>query len=286
MSISRKEAKNIASVLVEGMPYIQRFSNKKIVIKYGGAAMLEDKLRQGFARDIALMKLVGMYPVVIHGGGPQIGAELERRNIQTKFLEGYRVTNKKTMTVVKKVLGREINNQIVQLIKSFGGNAESLSWFNSDLIKASKLNEGKLGLVGKVDSVKVSELNKLLKRNSIPIVSPIGIDKKGNYLNINADLVAGKMAHILQAGKYLILTNTTGILDDKDKLIKSINAHEVRNLIKKGVISKGMLPKIESALEAVSSGVEHVQIINGTIDHSVLLELFTDSGIGTMIRRL
>lgn len=283
MSISKKEAKNIASVLVEGMPYIQRFSNKKIVIKYGGAAMLEDKLRQGFARDIALMKLVGMYPVVIHGGGPQIGAELERRNIETKFLEGYRVTDKKTMTVVKKVLGREINNQIVQLIKSFGGNAESLSWFNSDLIKASKLNEGKLGLVGKVDSVKVSELNKLLKKNSIPIVSPIGIDKKGNYLNINADLVAGRIASTLKAEKLILLTDVAGIKDKNGRLLSKISKRKAKQLIKTKVIKGGMSPKLSSSLDSIQKGTKSVTITDGRVPHAVLLEVLTDEGVGTLI---
>ena len=283
MTVSRKDAENIASVLVEGMPYIRRFSNKKIVIKYGGAAMLKNELRQGFARDVALMKLVGMYPIVIHGGGPQIGAELERKNIETSFYEGYRVTNKATMTVVKKVLGKEINKEIVQLIKSFGGSAESLSWFNSDLIKASKLNEERLGLVGKVNSVKVSEITKLLKRNCIPIISPIGKDDKGNYLNINADLVAGKIASTLKAEKLILLTDVAGIKDEDGKFLSKITKRKAKQLIKSNVIKGGMSPKLSSSLDSIQKGTKSVTITDGRVPHAVLLEVLTDEGVGTLI---
>ena len=283
MTVSRIDAEKIASVLVEGMPYIQRFSNKRIVIKYGGAAMLKNKLRQGFARDIALMKLVGMHPIVNHGGGPQIGAELERKNIETSFYEGYRVTNKATMTVVKKVLGKEINKEIVQLIKSFGGSAESLSWFNSDLIKASKLNEEKLGLVGKVNTVKISEITKLLKKNYIPIISPIGKDNEGNYLNINADLVAGKIASSLKAEKLILLTDVAGIKDEDGKFLSKITKRKAKQLIKTNVIKGGMSPKLSSSLNSIKKGTKSVTITDGRVPHAVLLEVLTDEGVGTLI---
>ena len=250
------EKLSTAKVLIEALPYIQHLSNKVIVIKFGGNAMTDDTLRNNFARDVVLLKQVGLHPVIVHGGGPQITSHLKKLGIESKFAHGLRITDPESIHTIEMVLGGLVNKDI--------------DFKNT-------------GTVQSIDPEVVSLLD---GSPFIPVIAPIGIGDDGTTYNINADLVAGKMAHILQAGKYLILTNTSGILDDKDKLIKSINAHEVRKLIKKGVISRGMLPKIESALEAVSSGVEHVQIINGTIDHSVLLELFTDSGIGTMIRRL
>ena len=229
------------------------------------------------------MKLVGMHPIVIHGGGPQIRAELERKNIETSFYEGYRVTNKATMTVVKKVLGKEINKEIVQLIKSFGGSAESLSWFNSDLIKASKLNEEKLGLVGKVNTVKISEITKLLKKNYIPIISPIGKDNEGNYLNINADLVAGKIASSLKAEKLILLTDVAGIKDEDGKFLSKITKRKAKQLIKTNVIKGGMSPKLSSSLNSIKKGTKSVTITDGRVPHAVLLEVLTDEGVGTLI---
>ena len=286
------EKLSTAKVLIEALPYIQQLSNKVIVIKFGGNAMTDDTLRNNFARDVVLLKQVGLHPVIVHGGGPQITSHLQKLGIESKFANGLRITDPESIHIIEMVLGGLVNKDIVNSITSHGGKAVGLSGKDGGLIRAKKVvGEGEFKDIdfkntGTVQSIDPEVVSLLDGSPFIPVIAPIGIGDDGTTYNINADLVAGKMAHILQAGKYLILTNTTGILDDKDKLIKSINAHEVRNLIKKGVISKGMLPKIESALEAVSSGVEHVQIINGTIDHSVLLELFTDSGIGTMIRRL
>ena len=286
------EKLSTAKVLIEALPYIQQLSNKVIVIKFGGNAMTDDTLRNNFARDVVLLKQVGLHPVIVHGGGPQITSHLEKLGIESKFANGLRITDPESIHIIEMVLGGLVNKDIVNSITSHGGKAVGLSGKDGGLIRAKKVvGEGEFKDIdfkntGTVQSIDPEVVSLLDGSPFIPVIAPIGIGDDGTTYNINADLVAGKMAHILQAGKYLILTNTTGILDDKDKLIKSINAHEVRNLIKKGVISKGMLPKIESALEAVSSGVEHVQIINGTIDHSLLLELFTDSGIGTMIRRL
>ena len=286
------EKLSTAKVLIEALPYIQQLSNKVIVIKFGGNAMTDVTLRNNFARDVVLLKQVGLHPVIVHGGGPQITSHLKKLGIESKFANGLRITDPESIHIIEMVLGGLVNKDIVNSITSHGGKAVGLSGKDGGLIRAKKvIGEGEFKNIdfkntGTVQSIDPEVVSLLDGSPFIPVIAPIGIGEDGTTYNINADLVAGKMAHILQAGKYLILTNTTGILDEKDKLIKSINAHEVRKLIKKGVISKGMLPKIESALEAVSSGVEHVQIINGTIDHSVLLELFTDSGIGTMIRRL
>ncbi|MFL2698170.1 MAG: acetylglutamate kinase [Gammaproteobacteria bacterium] len=284
MSIKRKQAENIASVLVEGMPYIQRFSGKKIVIKYGGAAMSEENLKKGFARDIALMKLVGMLPIVIHGGGPQIGHELKKKKIETKFINGYRVTDEKTMKVVKKILGREINKEIVDLIDSFGGKAKTLSWFNSNLLKASKLiHEEDLGLVGKVDSVRTSDINKVLRKEYIPIISPIGKDKSGNCLNINADLVAGKIASTIKAEKLILLTDVSGVQDKKGSVLSKISTYEAKKLLKTDTIKGGMSPKLSSSLESINEGTKSAHIIDGRVPHAVLLEVLTDDGVGTLI---
>ena len=285
------EKLSTAKVLIEALPYIQQLSNKVIVIKFGGNAMTDDTLRNNFARDVVLLKQVGLHPVIVHGGGPQITSHLKKLGIESKFANGLRITDPESIHTIEMVLGGLVNKDIVNSITSHGGKAVGLSGKDGGLIRAKVIGEGEFKDIdfkntGTVQSIDPEVVSLLDGSPFIPVIAPIGIGDDGTTYNINADLVAGKMAHILQAGKYLILTNTSGILDDKDKLIKSINAHEVRKLIKKGIISKGMLPKIESALEAVSSGVEHVQIINGTIDHSVLLELFTDSGIGTMIRRL
>ena len=241
--ILRENTANIpstANVLIEALPYIQKLANKIIVIKFGGNAMIDNKLKNNFARDVVLLKQVGLHPVIVHGGGPQITSYLEKMGIKSEFVDGMRVTDEKSIEMIEMVLGGSINKEIVNLLDS---------------------------------------------TSFIPVIAPIGIGEDYTTYNINADIVAGKIAKILQAGKYLVLTNTTGIFDNDGNLIKSMNAEQVRQLIKKGVISSGMLPKVESALEAVSAGVENVQIIDGTIDHALLLELFTDEGVGTMIRR-
>ena len=280
-----------AKVLIEALPYIQQLSNKVIVVKFGGNAMTDETLRNNFARDMVLLKQVGLHPVIIHGGGPQITSYLKKLGIESEFANGLRISDPESIHIIEMVLGGLVNKDIVNSITSHGGKAVGLSGKDGGLIRAKKvIGEGEFKNIdfkntGTVKSIDPEVVSLLDGSPFIPVIAPIGIGDDGKTYNINADLVAGKMANILQAGKYLILTNTSGILDDNDNLIKSINADQIRKLIKKGVISKGMLPKIESALEAVSSGVEHVQIIDGTVDHAVLLELFTDSGIGTMIRR-
>ena len=280
-----------ARVLIEALPYIQQLSNKVIVVKFGGNAMMDDALRNNFARDMVLLKQVGLHPVIVHGGGPQITSYLKKLGIESEFANGLRITDPESVHIIEMVLGGLVNKDIVNSITSHGGKAVGLSGKDGGLIRAKKvIGEGEFKNIdfkntGTVQSIDPEVVSLLDGSPFIPVIAPIGIGDDGKTYNINADLVAGKMAHILEAGKYLILTNTSGILDEKNNLIKSINADQVRALIHKGVISKGMLPKIESALEAVSSGVEQVQIIDGTVDHAVLLELFTDSGIGTMIRR-
>ena len=282
---------NTAKVLIEALPYIQQLSNKVIVVKFGGNAMTDDTLRNNFARDMVLLKQVGLHPVIVHGGGPQITSYLKKLGIESEFANGLRITDPESVHIIEMVLGGLVNKDIVNSITSHGGKAVGLSGKDGGLIRAKKvIGEGEFKNIdfkntGTVQSIDPEVVSLLDGSPFIPVIAQIGIGDDGKTYNINADLVAGKMAHILEAGKYLILTNTSGILDEKNNLIKSINADQVRTLIQKGVISKGMLPKIESALEAVSSGVEHVQMIDGTVDHAVLLELFTDSGIGTMIRR-
>ena len=283
---------NTANILTEALPYIQQLSNKVIVIKFGGNAMIDGSLKNNFARDIVLLKQVGLHPVIIHGGGPQITSHLDKLGIKSKFANGMRITDPESIHIIEMVLGGLVNKDIVNSITSHGGKAVGLSGKDGGLIRAKKIiGEGEYKDIdfkntGTVQSIDPEVVSLLDGSPFIPVIAPIGIGDDGTTYNINADLVAGKIAHILQANKYLILTNTTGILDGDNHLIKSINADKVKKLINEGVISSGMLPKIESALEAVSYGVEHVQIIDGTVDHAVLLELFTDEGIGTMIRRL
>ncbi len=286
MSIDRKQAQNIASVLSKGLPYIQRFYGKTIVIKYGGAAMSKTSLKEGFARDIALMKLVGMNPVIVHGGGPQIGSELKSAGIKTNFISGFRVTDRKTMKIVRRVLGQEINKEIVDLIKGFGAEAFAMTRYNKNIIRSSKLrlNEGKdLGLVGKVESIQNKEIKKKIDKGVIPVISPLGFNRKGECLNINADLVAGKIASSLKSEKLILLTDVEGIQEKKGKLISRINKKEAKSLLAQTVVEGGMKPKLESCMEAISTGVRSCHIIDGRLPHAVLLEVLTDEGIGTMI---
>ena len=286
MSVDRKQAQNIASVLSEGLPYIQRFYGKTIVIKYGGAAMSKTSLKEGFARDIALMKLVGMNPVIVHGGGPQIGSELKSAGIKTSFISGFRVTDRKTMKIVRRVLGQEINKEIVGLIKGFGAEAFAMTRYNKNIIRSSKLrlNEGKdLGLVGKVESIQNKEIKKKIDKGVIPVISPLGFNRKGECLNINADLVAGKIASSLKSEKLILLTDVEGIQEKKGKLISKINKKEAKSLLAQTIVEGGMKPKLESCMEAISTGVRSCHIIDGRLPHAVLLEVLTDEGIGTMI---
>ena len=296
MSIVADSAQNIAHVLTEALPYIRRFSGKTMVIKYGGNAMVEQPLKDGFARDIVLMKLVGINPVVVHGGGPQIGQLLKRLGKATEFVQGMRVTDSETMDVVEMVLGGLVNKEIVNLINRHGGGAVGLTGKDGDLIHARKLVLQRdapeleapeildLGHVGEVDSIDPGVINMLVQGDFIPVVAPIGVGQDGFSYNINADLVAGKMAEVLQAEKLVLLTNTAGLLDQQGRLIRQLEVARVNQLIADGVIHGGMLPKIRCAIEAVQSGVRAAHILDGRVEHAVLLDLFTDEGVGTLIR--
>ena len=286
MSISRKQAENIASVLSEGLPYIQKFKDKIIVVKYGGAAMTEESLKQSFTRDIALMKLVGMKPVIVHGGGPQIGSELNKAGIESEFINGLRVTSKSAMNVVKKVLGTQINNEIVRLIKQFGGNAISFNHNKYQIIKASKKDHNHdvdLGYVGNVERIVTGELKKRIKNGFVPVIAPIGISKDSNYLNINADAVAGEVAISLKAEKLILLTDVKGIGNSNNDLISKISLSKGQKLLNEKFIKGGMRPKLTAALDAKKNGVKSSHIIDGRVPHAVLLEVLTEEGVGTMI---
>ena len=302
MTLSSSSAMNIAHVLTEALPYIQRFQGKTIVIKYGGNAMVDDALKNGFARDIVLMKLVGINPVVVHGGGPQIGQLLQRLGKQSEFVDGMRVTDSETMDVVEMVLGGLVNKEIVSLINQQGGCAVGLTGKDGGMIRAtqlvmsrtpSKLEAAELnvpeiidmGHVGEVASIDASLINMLVSGNFIPVVAPIGVGADGRSYNINADLVAGKLAEVLQAEKLMLLTNIPGVLDKQGNVLTNLDPHQVDALIADGTLYGGMLPKIRCALEAVQGGVKAAHIIDGRVEHAVLLELFTDEGVGTLIRR-
>ena len=286
MSISRRQAENIASVLSEGLPYIQKFKDKIIVVKYGGAAMTEESLKQSFTRDIALMKLVGMKPVIVHGGGPQIGSELIKAGIESEFINGLRVTSKSAMNVVKKVLGTQINNEIVKLIKEFGGNAISFNHNKYQIIKASKKDHNydvDLGYVGNVERIITGELKKRIKNGFVPVIAPIGISKDRSYLNINADAVAGEVATSLKAEKLILLTDVKGIGDSNNDLISKVSLSKGQKLLNEKFIKGGMMPKLTAALDAKKKGVKSCHIIDGRVPHAVLLEVLTEEGVGTMI---
>jgi|TARA_B100000767_G_scaffold269851_1_gene292421 acetylglutamate kinase len=283
-------------VLTEALPYIQRFHGQTIVIKYGGNAMTDESLKNSFARDVVLMKLVGINPVIVHGGGPQIGNLLDKLGIESKFFNGMRVTDSQTMDVVQMVLGGLVNQEIVSLLNTHGGRAVGVTGKDGSLIQAKKLPMPAspdpassaseiidIGHVGAITKIDVDVLNTLKDSQFIPVIAPIGVGDKGESYNINADIVAGAIAECLGAEKLLLLTNTPGILDANKKTISTIAKTEVEQLIADGVINEGMLPKVDCALKAVSAGVRSVQIVDGRIPHALLLELFTDSGIGTQI---
>jgi acetylglutamate kinase len=297
MSLTAEAAGNVAHVLSEALPYIQRFGGKTIVIKYGGNAMVDEDLKAGFARDVVLMKLVGINPVVVHGGGPQIGDLLKRLGKQSEFVQGMRVTDAETMDVVEMVLGGLVNKEIVNLINRHGGSAVGLTGKDGDLIRARKLNLTRanpeaqvpeiidIGHVGEVESIDASVVDMLVHGNFIPVIAPIGVGEDGRSYNINADLVAGKMAEVLNAEKLILLTNTQGLLDKQHNLLTGLTLESVDELIADGTITGGMLPKIRCALDAVKAGVSAAHIIDGRVPHAVLVELFTDQGVGTLIRR-
>ncbi|MDD3516808.1 MAG: acetylglutamate kinase [Chromatiales bacterium] len=289
-------ATDIARVLIEALPYIQRFSGKTLVIKYGGNAMVDEHLKQGFARDIVLLKQVGINPVVVHGGGPQIGQLLARLGIETRFVDGLRVTDRETMDVVQMVLGGLVNKEIVNLINGFGGRAVGLTGKDGGLIRARRLTRTRqtpemnvpeiidLGHVGEVAAIDPAVVNMLDSGDFIPVIAPIGVGDDGAAYNINADTVAGKLASVLGAEKLILLTNTTGVLDKAGGLLTGLSVGDVDGLIADGTIHGGMLPKIGCALDALRSGVKSAHIIDGRVEHAVLLELLTDRGIGTLIR--
>ena len=292
MSISQQSASEKASILAEALPYIRRFNDKTIVIKYGGNAMTEDHLKDCFARDVVLLKLVGMNPVVVHGGGPQINDLLARVGKQGEFIQGMRVTDRETMDIVEMVLGGLVNKEIVSLINQHGGRAVGLTGKDGGFIKAKKLylqggdndEQIDIGQVGEVVSIDPELVSLLDTRAFIPVVAPIGVGENGEAYNINADLVAGKLAETLKAEKLILMTNTPGVLDKSGNLLTGLTESKIKALVADGTISGGMLPKLASCLEAVSNGVNTVQIIDGRVEHALLLEILTDEGVGTLIR--
>ncbi|MEN8169935.1 MAG: acetylglutamate kinase [Pseudomonadota bacterium] len=296
MSLDIETAMNNAHVLSEALPYIRRFSGKTLVIKYGGNAMTDEKLKQGFARDVVLLKAVGMNPVVVHGGGPQIGSLLERLGKESKFIDGMRVTDSETMDVVQMVLGGLVNKEIVSLLNQQGGKAVGLTGKDADFIRAKKLKFTRnapemsapeiidIGHVGEVEEINGEIVDMLLHGDFIPVVAPIGVGEDGQSYNINADVVAGKLAECLKAEKLVLLTNTAGLLDKQGEVLTGLNSARVDELIKDGTIHGGMLPKIGCALDAVHTGVRSAHIIDGRVEHALLLEIFTDQGVGTLIQ--
>ncbi len=297
MTLTAKTAMNIAHVLTEALPYIQRFAGKTFVIKYGGNAMVDDALKTSFARDVVLMKLVGMNPVVVHGGGPQIGQLLERVGKESVFVEGLRVTDRETMDIVEMVLGGLVNKEIVSLVNQQGGSAVGLTGKDGGLIRARKLVVTRdapelkapeiidIGHVGEVTAIDTAVVDMLVGGDFIPVIAPIGVGADGQSYNINADTVAAKIAGVLQAEKLILLTNTAGVLDRNEQVVTGVAAQDIDRLIKEGAIYGGMLPKVRCALDAVQSGVGSAHIIDGRVEHAVLLEIFTDEGVGTLIRR-
>lgn len=295
MSLSREAAANVASVLTEALPYIQRFTGKTIVVKFGGNAMVADDLTASFARDIVLMKLVGMNPVVVHGGGPQINELLEKLNIKSQFIGGMRVTDNQTMDIVEMVLGGSVNKALVTLLNRSGGKAIGITGKDGGLIRARKMHLSHqtpdmaapelldIGQVGEVQAIDTSIIDTLVASNFIPVIAPIGFDNDGASYNINADLVAGKMAEVLKAEKLMLLTNVAGLQDKAGKVLTGLTTQQVDGLIADGTIYGGMLPKIACALDAVKGGVTSAHIIDGRVPHAVLLEIFTDEGVGTLI---
>jgi len=283
-----------AEILAEALPYIRQYHGKTIVIKYGGNAMVEERLKESFARDVILLKLVGMNPVVVHGGGPQIDEALKKIGKTGTFIQGMRVTDDETMEVVEWVLGGEVQQDIVMLINHFGGQAVGLTGKDGGLIHARKLfvpNDQKpggapidLGFVGEIEAINPAVVKALQDDAFIPVISPIGFSAEGQAYNINADLVAGKMAEILKAEKLVMMTNIPGVMDKAGNLLTDLTAREIDALFADGTISGGMLPKISSALDAAKSGVNSVHIIDGRIEHSLLLEILTEQAFGTMIR--
>ena len=292
--MTEKTSPNLkAGILAEALPYIKRFHGRTIVIKYGGNAMTDERLKQCFARDVVLLKLVGMNPVVVHGGGPQIDDMLKRIGKKGEFIQGMRVTDRETMDVVEMVLGGQVNKEIVNLINQHGGKAVGLTGKDGNFIRAKKLliqdkekpdNLIDIGQVGEIIAIDPSLIALLDSGAFIPVIAPIGVGSEGETYNINADLVAGKIAEILKAEKLVLLTNTPGVLDAQGNLLTGITPHDIDAMVADGTLSGGMLPKISSALDAARSGVKSVHIIDGRVEHALLLEILTDEGVGTLIK--
>lgn len=296
MSLNFNDAKTTAEVLTTALPYIQRFVGKLIVVKYGGNAMTDPALESSFARDIVLLKTVGLHPVVVHGGGPQVDTLLKELGRKSERIDGMRVTDKSTMDIVEMVLGGGVNKSIVSLINKHGGSAIGLTGKDANLIQAKKMlmnkidDEGNevpvdLGYVGDVVSVNKDVINMLISSNFIPVIAPLGVDENGNTYNINADLVAGKVAEFLQAEKLMLLTNIKGVLGRDGEVVTGLTPKKVDALIEDGTISGGMIPKIQCALDAVRGGVRSAVIVDGRVPHATLLEIFTNEGVGTLISR-
>jgi len=295
--MQKRTAHQIADVLIEALPYIQRFKGKTVVVKFGGNAMIDEALKQSFARDIVLMKLVGLNPIVVHGGGPQIGQLLTKLGKTTGFIDGMRITDSETMDVVEMVLGGLVNKEIVNLINRHGGKAVGLTGKDGDFIRAKKIHLKKsapeahaseiidLGHVGEVSSIDPAVVDMLGRSDFIPVIAPIGVGDDGRSYNINADLVAGKIAEVLKAEKLILLTNTAGILDKQENLLTGLSIKDIDDLIEDGTISGGMIPKTRCATDALKGGVTSVHIIDGRVEHAVLLELFTNQGVGTLLLR-
>jgi acetylglutamate kinase len=287
MSLGKEQAANTARVLSEALPYIRKYVGKTIVVKYGGNAMTNEALKDCFARNIVLMKTVGINPIVVHGGGPQIGELLAKLNIESRFVDGLRVTDGATMDVVEMVLGGTVNKSIVNLLAQHGGKAVGITGKDGGLILAKKLLKAPemldIGQVGEVESIDTSLLDTLVSAGFIPVIAPVGVDKAGNSYNINADLVAGKVAEVLKAEKLMLLTNIAGLLDKSGQILSGLTTAQVDELIADGTIYGGMLPKIRCALDAVNGGVRRAHIIDGRVPNAVLLEIFTNEGVGTLI---
>lgn len=285
-TLSGIDADTKANILAEALPYIRRFSGCTMVIKYGGNAMTEDHLKEQFAKDIVLLKLVGIHPVIVHGGGPQINEMLQKIGKENQFIQGMRVTDGETMNIVEMVLGGCVNKEIASLLNLYGGHAVGITGRDNHFIKAKKLlleNQTDIGQVGEIESIDTQLIEQMVQQGYIPVVAPIGVGKNGEAFNINADVVAGKLAECLKAEKLIMLTNTQGVLDENNQLINKLTPADIDRLINTGTLQGGMLPKINSTLQAAFNGVSDIHIIDGRVPHAILLEIFTDQGVGTMI---
>lgn len=285
-TLSGIDADTKANILAEALPYIRRFSGSTMVIKYGGNAMTEDHLKEQFAKDIVLLKLVGIHPVIVHGGGPQINEMLQKIGKENQFIQGMRVTDGETMNIVEMVLGGCVNKEIASLLNLYGGHAVGITGRDNHFIKAKKLlleNQTDIGQVGEIESIDTQLIEQMVHQGYIPVVAPIGVGKNGEAFNINADVVAGKLAECLKAEKLIMLTNTQGVLDENNQLINKLTPADIDRLINTGTLQGGMLPKINSTLQAAFNGVSDIHIIDGRVPHAILLEIFTDQGVGTMI---